>query len=172
MTDTTVDMLSRQAQAPMEPGVSVSTPFNMQINWNVTAGSGKTIAINKPVEDLLGAYLSGMSRVHMVEMRVKYVFTAEKQWIKVATASVNNSAGIDSLIAAPNNFSVRSSVPMIGIQHEKIISVSGNFSRQIIPASSDLPRFKLMLTAHADVEVYLSIDLYFVGHIIKYDTLN
>jgi len=160
-------------QAPHEGGYVVEGGGTIRVAGALRKGKAATkYSFNGPIEDKMDDLFRGMGRVDLDELVIKWNFTAEKQCVKIAIAHVQDSSDIDDLCARAGNVIIYSNNLSMGKQEEFNVVVPGMYSRQVQPASSQLPRFKLRLEATDGVEIRYHAIFRYYGPIVQSRSLD
>jgi len=145
--------------AGTEPQPSVVTEVSQIINLSPVTSSGafeKSFEIAAAVE----SFITGAGNVDLVYLTIRYQFTDSKQ--KIAFTITDSAAtGIDlkSLPMSPWSFSEVSNAFTQLQEREHTLNIPSFVTRQIRPASSLAPPFKLHLLVSQGVRCTLEIGL-------------
>lgn len=157
MSDHDTSRIQDVPQASLEHASSTMPGYNHVVLLTQT-GTG-TLQVSNTFQELVSSALEGMGTVNLVALKVKYNFTAAKQFIKVGVVSSLAAKSIDIAVRMSNGHVAWSNEYTYGAEHVYDIVVPSIFSRQIQPISSERVMPKLMLSASAGVSVALEIHL-------------
>jgi hypothetical protein len=140
---------------PTEPVITREEPFTEQIEYTIQCSPGKNISIKRPLAVLLGDELYGMGKVDVHSITLIYQCTAAGQYVNFGLANANSNLTATQVAMSLNGHSFTSNAMNYGSQTTVELMVPDVLTRQIQPASSHLPTFKLYLSAHARVKLVL-----------------
>jgi hypothetical protein len=148
--------------APHESGVLVTQPYTDE--FSVRLGDGTAaVAVSHTLQEILSEHLTGCGRVELHSMTLKYKFSDDDQFFKIAMNAATSALSLDSLLGFEGAEFVSANPLSKGKWESLLLTPYGNVSRQIQPVSSQLPSLKVMVAAPKGMVLYLNIKVAVLG---------
>jgi len=141
--------------APLESSVSVSLLETDDISLNMCNLTKK----DGNLESYIAHRLEGCGNVDLVSMGFKAVCPSSGDYIRIGTAEVGSSASVFSLAGRSNGFIFKANDKTKGLEIERILKTASTVSRQIRPASTNLPMIRLAYEKSAGTQLFLHIKI-------------
>lgn len=129
-----------------EENLTAEEPFNhiYNIQMNVNSDSWE---IRSPLADLVLDELEGYGKVDIHTIVVRCLTSKAGQGLSCGLGNAIGNRSVDQVALAKGGYSFVSNAYNCGVMQEVELLVSDLFTRQLQPASSTLPAFKLYLKA-------------------------
>jgi len=155
-------------ETPSEPTIARDEPFNRVITYALKAGEGKNLSASISLANLTKDELSECGQVELVKMVLRFNATAGSQTFSAGVFSANGSKTPEQVSMLPGGFSITTTSFDFGAQREYEMVVPDMYSKQVQPASSMLPPFKIYVAAEKGVKVALHLYLKIHGPIVQF----
>jgi hypothetical protein len=139
--------------APLERGIGSSFEYTDLVQLDC---SGKN-EFDGPLEDLVSHRLEGTGKVDLIKIVVKYQATDSGARIYLGTSAVGSSAQAKSLAMNGSGHAHSANAFNSGSEHIFDLVPLANVSRQIRPASTNLPMLRLVYekTAYMNLSIHI-----------------
>jgi hypothetical protein len=154
--------------APLERGIGQDFLFTHIIHLHL----GGARSFDGPIEDLIEHRLEGCGKVDLVSMSIKAVAKTAGAFINIGTSAVGSSSTALSLALTPSGFVHIANALNTGIQIEQVLVPMSNVSRQIRPASTNLPMLRLVFEKSENIQVNLVLYIKVEGVIVHHDSID
>lgn len=120
------------------------------------------------VRVVLKNFLVGMGRVELEKVQVRYTTSKSGDYVYAGFANALFNQSAKTICRMPGNFYVVSNSMNTGVQHEKDLFISGLFSKQLQPVSSQLPDAQFAIGAAQGVSLMVVFHVIVHGPIVSY----
>jgi hypothetical protein len=159
---------SETPSAPLERGIGQDFIYTHIIHLHL----GGARSFDGPVEDLIQHRLEGCGKVDLVSMSIKAVAKTAGAFINIGTSAVGSSSTALSLGLTPSGFVHVANALNVGVQIEQTLIPMSNVSRQIRPASTNLPMLRLVFEKSENIQVNLVLYIKVEGVIVHHDSID
>jgi hypothetical protein len=153
--------------------VLLEQPFNVQISrfYSGKSSSG-AVDLSKiaMLNEWLANDLNGMSQVKLVEMKLLYMMTGERQVVQAGFSHANATLTMDQASMLIGGVAHTSTAYNYGVKLEDTLVIPQTLSTQLQPYDPHRPAAKFYLFATKGVKVSIVYRLKFADYLFKNDT--
>lgn len=161
MADQTVSTHSFTSQAALESSVASGDPFDLFLMIDCDD-------LNEYEGELwrmLSQWCTGMGKVDLFELSVSYLLPGANDYLHVGTSTAYNTQTAKQLSRLPSGVNANGGNMLNrGKQFIDVLIPDGQISRQLQPASSDLPMLRIAYSKSASCQLSLFVKLKTQGH--------
>jgi len=170
MSDQTTQVEKSLPAAPIESGHTPDQAYNfVEI---LTVETKTDVVYSGTLLNAIKSNLVGMSKVDLISLSIRYVFTRPEQSISCGVCGEGAPFTIEQLPFLPGAFTVMANQMNVGVQHDNMIVVPNTLSVQIYPTSAQAPALKIMLRVDEGVKCALTCNLKFSGPLMRISSLT
>lgn len=153
--------------APLETGIGRSFEYtdivHVQVNKN---------AVDSAIEEFVEQRLEGCGKVDLVKVVLNCLPTVAGASVKIGTSAIGSAATCELLSMTSGGYAFVASGLNAGVKHSVDIVPISSVSRQIRPASTNLPMLRLALEKTDNMLVILEFYIRVEGARVHYDTIE